>query len=93
MTVLNDLPTPQARRSPRDLIWPAIAAACACAGMIVGTTSMTGLGVKMAMLIEYLAGGQLIIALLLTPWPLWSWAWRFRLRPTTSSRLRWRLLP
>ena len=43
-----------------------IAAACACAGMIVGTTSMTGLGVKMAMLIEYLAGGQLIIALLLT---------------------------
>jgi len=43
-----------------------IAAACACAGMIVGTTSMTGLGVKMAMLIEYLAGGKLIIALLLT---------------------------
>lgn len=44
----------------------AIAAACACAGMIVGTTSMTGLGVKLAMLIEYLAAGQLIIALLLT---------------------------
>ncbi len=43
-----------------------IAAACACAGMIVGTTSMTGLGVKLAMLIEYLAAGKLIIALLLT---------------------------
>jgi TRAP transporter 4TM/12TM fusion protein len=43
-----------------------IAAACACAGMIVGTTSMTGLGVKLAMLIEFLAGGKLIIALLLT---------------------------
>jgi len=43
-----------------------IAAACACAGMIVGTTSMTGLGVKMAMLIEYLAGGKMIVALLLT---------------------------
>lgn len=25
MTASNDLPTPQARRSPRDLIWPAIA--------------------------------------------------------------------
>jgi TRAP transporter 4TM/12TM fusion protein len=43
-----------------------IAAACACAGMIVGVTSMTGLGVKLAMLIEYLAAGKLIIALLLT---------------------------
>ena len=43
-----------------------IAAACACAGMIVGTTSMTGLGVKLAMLIEFLAAGKLIAALLLT---------------------------
>jgi len=43
-----------------------IAAACACAGMIVGTTSMTGLGVKLAMLIEFLAAGKLIVALLLT---------------------------
>jgi TRAP transporter 4TM/12TM fusion protein len=43
-----------------------IAAACACAGIIVGTTSMTGLGVKLAMLIEFLAAGKLIVALLLT---------------------------
>lgn len=43
-----------------------IAAATACAGMIVGTTSMTGLGVKLATLIEFLSGGVLLIALLLT---------------------------
>jgi TRAP transporter 4TM/12TM fusion protein len=43
-----------------------IAAATACAGMIVGTTSMTGIGVKLAMLIEFLSGGMLIIAMLLT---------------------------
>jgi TRAP transporter 4TM/12TM fusion protein len=43
-----------------------IVAACACAGIIVGVTSMTGLGVKLAMMIEMLAGGHLIIALLLT---------------------------
>jgi TRAP transporter 4TM/12TM fusion protein len=43
-----------------------IVAACACAGMIVGITSMTGLGVKLAMLIETLAGGSLLVALLLT---------------------------
>lgn len=43
-----------------------IAAACACAGMIVGTVSMTGLGVKFATLIEALAHGHLIYALLFT---------------------------
>jgi TRAP transporter 4TM/12TM fusion protein len=43
-----------------------IVAACACAGIIVGVTSMTGLGVKMSMIIELLSSGHLIIALLLT---------------------------
>ncbi len=43
-----------------------IIAACACAGMIVGVTSITGLGVKLATMIEYFSGGHLIIALILT---------------------------
>ncbi len=43
-----------------------IVAACACAGMIVGVTSMTGVGVKLATMIELLSGGHLIVALLLT---------------------------
>jgi len=43
-----------------------IVAACACAGMIVGVTSMTGVGVKLATMIEVLSSGHLIVALLLT---------------------------
>jgi TRAP transporter 4TM/12TM fusion protein len=43
-----------------------IAAACACAGIIVGTVSMTGLGIKFATLIETLAQGHLIFALIFT---------------------------
>ena len=43
-----------------------IAAACACAGIIVGTVSMTGLGIKFSTLIEQLAQGHLIFALIFT---------------------------
>lgn len=43
-----------------------IVAACACAGMIVATVSMTGLGIKFSNMIGALAGGKEILALGLT---------------------------
>lgn len=43
-----------------------IVAACACAGMIVATVSMTGLGIKFSNMIGALAGGREILALGLT---------------------------
>ncbi|GBF32397.1 TRAP-type uncharacterized transport system [Desulfocucumis palustris] len=43
-----------------------IIAACACAGMIVATVSMTGLGIKFSNMIGALAGGKEILALGLT---------------------------
>ncbi|MBC7324164.1 MAG: TRAP transporter fused permease subunit, partial [Moorella sp. (in: Bacteria)] len=44
----------------------AVVAACACAGMIVGSVSMTGLGLKFSNVIGSLAGDKQILALLLT---------------------------
>ncbi|MEW5898538.1 MAG: TRAP transporter permease, partial [Bacillota bacterium] len=44
----------------------AVVAACACAGMIVGSVSMTGLGIKFSNVIGTLAGDKEILALLLT---------------------------
>jgi TRAP transporter 4TM/12TM fusion protein len=43
-----------------------VAAACAAAGIIVGVTSLTGIGLRMSELIVTLSGGSLPIALLLT---------------------------
>ncbi len=43
-----------------------IVAACACAGMIVASVSMTGLGIKFSNVIGALAGDMTILALLLT---------------------------
>lgn len=43
-----------------------IAAACACAGIIVGVVSATGLGVKFSSLLMQVAGNSPILALLLT---------------------------
>ncbi|MFZ7101555.1 MAG: TRAP transporter permease [Peptococcaceae bacterium] len=40
-----------------------IAAACACAGIIIGVISLTGLGIKIATLIISLSGGKLLFAL------------------------------
>ena len=42
-----------------------VIAACACAGIIVGVLTMTGLGNKMVTIILTLSGGNLIIALVL----------------------------
>jgi len=41
-----------------------VAAACACCGIIIGVVTLTGLGLKMAILITYLAGGKLFLTLL-----------------------------
>ncbi len=41
-----------------------VAAACACCGIIIGVVTLTGLGLKMATLISYLAGGSLFLTLL-----------------------------
>ena len=41
-----------------------VAAACACCGIIIGVVTLTGLGLKMATLINYLAGGSLFLTLL-----------------------------
>ncbi|WP_206812450.1 TRAP transporter permease [Paradesulfitobacterium ferrireducens] len=43
-----------------------VAAACATAGIIVGSVSMTGLGIKFSSLIGTMAGGKELIALILT---------------------------
>lgn len=41
-----------------------IAAACACCGIIIGVVTLTGLGLKMAVLITEAAGGNLFLTLL-----------------------------
>jgi TRAP-type uncharacterized transport system fused permease subunit len=41
-----------------------VAAACACCGIIIGVVTLTGLGLKMANFIVYLAGGKLFLTLL-----------------------------
>ncbi|NPV70020.1 MAG: TRAP transporter permease [Firmicutes bacterium] len=43
-----------------------VAAACACSGIIVGVTSMTGLGLKISQIMLALAGSNILLALLLT---------------------------
>ena len=41
-----------------------IAAACACCGIIIGVVTLTGLGLKMAVLITEAAGGSLLLTLI-----------------------------
>ena len=43
-----------------------VVAATACAGMIVGTVSMTGLGIKFSDMIGALAGGKELLGLIFT---------------------------
>lgn len=43
-----------------------VATACACAGIILGVFSLTGLGLKLASLLVALSGGYLIVLLILT---------------------------
>ena len=43
-----------------------VCAACACAGIVVGVVTLTGIGLKFATLIEILSGGNLILALMFT---------------------------
>ncbi|MDP3057966.1 MAG: TRAP transporter permease, partial [bacterium] len=43
-----------------------VAAACACAGLVVGVVTLTGLGLKFAALISGLAAGNLLLTLFLT---------------------------
>ena len=43
-----------------------VGAACACAGIVVGVVTLTGIGLKFATLIEVMAGGNIIIALMMT---------------------------
>lgn len=55
----------QALRSGAFSMIP-VAVACAAAGVIAGVISITGIGLKLAGLIETIAGGNLLIALILT---------------------------
>jgi len=43
-----------------------IAAACACAGIVVGVITLTGLGLRMTSLIVQLSGGKLLLTLIYT---------------------------
>lgn len=43
-----------------------VAAACACAGIVVGITTLTGIGLTISALIVKASGGHLIVALILT---------------------------
>jgi TRAP transporter 4TM/12TM fusion protein len=53
-----------AARSAASGIGP-IAAACLCAGVIMGTINLTGVGLKISGIIESVSGGKLLFALLL----------------------------
>ncbi|MFH0914483.1 MAG: TRAP transporter permease [Chloroflexota bacterium] len=46
-------------------VMPIVALACATAGIIIGSLTMTGLGVSMAIILKELAGGSLLVLLLL----------------------------
>ncbi|MBI2538842.1 MAG: TRAP transporter fused permease subunit, partial [Deltaproteobacteria bacterium] len=48
-----------------------VAATCACAGIIVGVVTLTGLGLKFSMIILTLAGGNLFLTVLYTALALW----------------------
>jgi TRAP transporter 4TM/12TM fusion protein len=54
-----------AARSAASGIGP-IAAACLCAGIIMGTINITGVGLKISGIIEAVSGNRMLIALLLT---------------------------
>ncbi|MEL7567112.1 MAG: TRAP transporter fused permease subunit [Dehalobacterium sp.] len=43
-----------------------VAAACACAGLVIGAVSLTGFGLKLSTIIINFSGGMLIIALILS---------------------------
>jgi len=43
-----------------------VCAACACAGIVVGVVTLTGIGLKFATLIEILSGGNIVLALIFT---------------------------
>jgi TRAP-type uncharacterized transport system fused permease subunit len=43
-----------------------VAAACACAGIVIGVINLTGLGLKFTSLVLFIAGESLIPALILT---------------------------
>ncbi len=48
-----------------------VAATCACAGIIVGVVTLTGLGLKFSLIILALAGGNLFLTVLYTALALW----------------------
>lgn len=48
-----------------------VAATCACAGIIVGVVTLTGLGLKFSMIILGLAGGSLFLTVVYTALALW----------------------
>ena len=48
-----------------DAVIP-VATACACAGIIIGIITLTGLGLKFSSLVISLSGGNIFLALLLT---------------------------
>lgn len=75
LAVIAGLVKKETRMGPKDFLEAlengargalGVAIACACAGMIVGTITLTGLGLKMANGLVGLAGGYLIPTLILT---------------------------
>jgi len=66
----------------------AVALACACAGIVVGVITLTGLGIDFTSIVLAAAQNTLILALLLTWWQASCSAWACRQRPPTSSRWR-----
>ncbi|HHV78658.1 MAG TPA: TRAP transporter permease [Firmicutes bacterium] len=75
LTVLTGFLKREGRLTLRDLVNAmeqgargalSVAAACACAGIIVGTVTLTGLGLKMGDALIALAGGRLLFTLFFT---------------------------
>ena len=59
-----------------------IGVATAAAGIVVGTVTLTGIGLVMTEFVEFISGGNLVLILLLPPPSVCCWVWGCRPRPT-----------
>jgi len=85
------LPEKICRRSGEGILSAlSVAAACACAGIILGVVNMTGLGLRLSGILVELGGGSLLFTLFLTMITSLILGMGYRLRHAISS---WPSLP
>ena len=66
-----------------------VASACACAGLIVGMFTLSGLGHKLSFILVQLSGAAFFSSCFSPLSATSSWEWGCRQRPFTSSWRRW----